>query len=56
MPLNDDDIEKIRRVIDERINAHFGAGAVSDPGAALNSGVSPRMHLDRQADLAADPG
>ena len=56
MPLSDDDIEKIRRVIDERINAHFGAGAVSDPGAALNSGVSPRMHLDRQADLAADPG
>lgn len=56
MPLNDEDIEKIRNVIDERINAHFGANAVSDPGAALNAGVSPRMHLDRQADLAADPG
>jgi hypothetical protein len=56
MPLNDEDLAKIRDVIDERINAHFGASAVSDPGAALNSGVSPRMHLDRQADLAADPG
>lgn len=54
MPLNDDDLEKIRGVIDERIKAHFGAPAVNDPGAALNAGISPRMHADRQSDLAAD--
>lgn len=55
MPLNAADLDAIKNVVNERINAHFGAGAVTDPGAALNAGLSPRLHADRVADLAANP-
>lgn len=53
MPLSKDDLEQIRAVVDERIQTHLGAGAVNDPAAALNAGLSQRITLDRQRDLAA---
>jgi len=48
MPLNDEDKqwikETVKTVVDERIKAHLGESAVTNPNAALNIGVMARIN------------
>jgi|SRR5882757_774050 len=50
-----DALNQLTTLVDARINVHFGASAVNNPNAALNTGVSARMRLDRNAALGTLP-
>jgi hypothetical protein len=53
MPLTQDDLNKISKIVDDRIQAHLGKSAVTNPNSVLNQGISARIGADRRADLAA---
>ena len=44
MPLTEADFDRIEKIVDERIKTHFGEQAVSNPNAALNSGLMERIN------------
>ena len=60
MPLSKEDKDwissAIKSTVDERIKAHFGEAAVSNPGAALNAGVMKRCRVDDNTKFAAVAG
>lgn len=60
MALSDDDKRWIRQAVtdavDERIRAHLGANAVSNPNTALNAGIMRRTRADDNAKFAGVAG
>jgi len=56
MPLSDSDLDKIEKIVDERIKTHFGAQAVSNPNAALNAGLMERINATDNAKFAGVDG
>jgi hypothetical protein len=45
------DFDRIEQIVDYIVVKHLGAGAVTNPGAALNAGVAVRTDANRQRDL-----